>query len=121
MLLVSNVDLAPTIVEIANATSTLEMDGYSLMPLLRGETLPRAWLYFEADQKKLNVTYEAYRNKRYLYARWENGEKEFYDLQVDPYQLENLWGTELGLRSDIQLFINQILNDKDLSAKHLSK
>jgi N-acetylglucosamine-6-sulfatase len=34
--------------------------------------------------------YLALRTERYLYVEYANGERELYDLQTDPYQLQNL-------------------------------
>jgi N-acetylglucosamine-6-sulfatase len=37
--------------------------------------------------------YLALRTERYLYVEYANGERELYDLQTDPYQLQNLAAT----------------------------
>ncbi|HUF60230.1 MAG TPA: hypothetical protein VMR89_12260 [Actinomycetota bacterium] len=42
-------------------------------------------------------TYCAVRTARYLFASHETGEGELYDLGSDPFQLQNLAGTEPGL------------------------
>ena len=36
------------------------------------------------------LAFEAVRTERYKYVEHENGEKELYDLQNDPYELESL-------------------------------
>ena len=82
----SNVDLAPTILELAGATAGRTQDGRSLWPLLRDPTL--AW------GRTLLLSAGAYfgvRTDRYVYAEHRTGEKELYDLQNDPFQLRNLW------------------------------
>ena len=37
-------------------------------------------------------TYEAMRTRQYLYVEYTDGEREFYDLQTDPFELHNLAG-----------------------------
>ena len=37
-------------------------------------------------------TYEAMRTKRFLYVEYADGEREFYDLRTDPYEIDNLAG-----------------------------
>jgi arylsulfatase A-like enzyme len=82
--LVTNADLAPTIVEAANADPGLVMDGRSLIPVAQdpGIALGRELLVEQRD-------FEAIRTERYMYAEYDSGEKELYDLQVDPYELRS--------------------------------
>jgi N-acetylglucosamine-6-sulfatase len=35
-------------------------------------------------------SYEAMRTPRFLYVEYDNGQREFYDLQTDPFELDNL-------------------------------
>jgi len=37
-----------------------------------------------------HVPYYGVRSERYKYVRWSFGEEELYDLERDPYELENL-------------------------------
>jgi arylsulfatase A-like enzyme len=37
-------------------------------------------------------TYEAMRTHRFLYAEYDNGARELYDLRSDPYELDNIAG-----------------------------
>jgi arylsulfatase A-like enzyme len=89
--LVSNVDLAPTILEAAGATPGLPQDGRSLFGLLRDRGLE--WgreLLIEGPTGLRAVAFTALRNQRYLYAEHDNGARELYDLARDPDQLESL-------------------------------
>lgn len=81
----ANIDLAPTITQIAGATPGRSMDGRSLLPLLAqpGTRIPRTMLIENLSQH----AYAAVRTDRYLYAEHETGERELYDLLEDPYQL----------------------------------
>ncbi|WP_246148208.1 sulfatase family protein [Nonomuraea turkmeniaca] len=96
------VDLAVTIAELAGATAPAFAEGRSLVPLLRGQS-PAKWrknvlVEFtrpanRASAKQTPVpAYQALRTDRYTYVRYDTGERQLYDLQVDPYQLRNLAG-----------------------------
>jgi N-acetylglucosamine-6-sulfatase len=92
--LVTNADLAPTILEAAGAVPAGRVpDGRSLFPLLRDRGL--AWgreLLVEGPPGYQAVAYAALRNDRFVYAEHENGERELYDLRRDSHQLENAIG-----------------------------
>ena len=79
-----NADLAPTIVDVANATPGLVMDGRSLIPVAQqpGSGRGRELLIEEPGFKAL-------RTERYVYAEHTTGEKELYDLLKDPFELQS--------------------------------
>jgi arylsulfatase A-like enzyme len=103
----SNIDLAPTILELAGGcrqagqTSCGELDGLSLLPLLSPgtpEPLRERALLVEAAVGK-PCGFAAVRTLDYTYAEYEAvpgdqhcppGERELYDLSADPNQLDNL-------------------------------
>jgi arylsulfatase A-like enzyme len=101
-----NVDLAKTFAGMAG--TSMPGDGHSLMALLH-ETIPADWrtailvehhgpdtIPSDPDvQNHLSgnpTTYEAMRTHRFLYVEYRDGEREFYDLQRDPYELHNIAG-----------------------------
>jgi N-acetylglucosamine-6-sulfatase len=105
--LVGNVDLAPTILEIAGAFSTKPQDGRSLLPLARDPSLaPQRSLLHETggqrfvrriDQDTTGAppirdlrSYRAIRTNRWLYVEYRGGMRELYDLDQDPHQLRSL-------------------------------
>jgi len=96
--LVANIDLAPTIVELAGASTERVMDGLSLLPLFTGHVNWRTSILIEGKETivkwedgKWQERYAAVRTDRYIYGEHFYGlVKEFYDLYRDPYQLRSL-------------------------------
>jgi N-acetylglucosamine-6-sulfatase len=88
--LVTNADLAPTILDAADARPGRAQDGRSLFDLLAD---PRAqWgreLLIEGGTNQ-GLTFTALRNYRWKYVEHTTGEVELYDLERDPDELTNL-------------------------------
>jgi arylsulfatase A-like enzyme len=95
-------DIAPTLIELAGGKPGPQIQGASLVPLLRGRK-PRGWrksflVEYWAEQALpwlVGMTYKAVRTDRYKYIHWVNrgrrGElDELYDLEKDPWELKNL-------------------------------
>jgi arylsulfatase A-like enzyme len=90
--LVTNADLAPTILDAANARAGRVQDGRSLFGLLDD---PRAeWgrelLLTGGDNQGLR--FSGLRNYRFKYVEHATGEVELYDLERDPHELFSLHG-----------------------------
>lgn len=86
---VLNVDLAPTLLDLAGATIPESIEGRSLVPFLRGET-PASWrteVLIEVYGAALTA---ALRTPDSLYVHHDTRELELYDMRVDPYQMESL-------------------------------
>ena len=96
--LVANIDLAPTIADAAHVDLP-GADGTSLLPLVRGEPVPwRTALLIEHLRATNPVpTYCAIRTQRELYVRYQTGERERYDLEADPAELDNAVGEDPAL------------------------
>jgi N-acetylglucosamine-6-sulfatase len=122
----ANIDLAPTILELAGASSCIGkkgtncrvMDGRSLLPLARGESPEWAAdrdIVIELDRRFGEQSlpfrpcfYQGLRTIQYSYIEYlsvpgasdglcrETKQIDLYDLDADPYQLENLFPTPPG-------------------------
>jgi arylsulfatase A-like enzyme len=100
-----NVDLRPTFDEFAGASTPAAVDGRSLVPLLHGEH-PR-WRElaliehrrppqdphdpdYQTGLEGNPPSYEAIRSPSWIYVRYFTGDREYYDIARDPYELHNL-------------------------------
>jgi N-acetylglucosamine-6-sulfatase len=105
-----NVDLYPTFVRLGLGSSGFSplVDGKSLLPLMRGKAAPdwRDAALVEhhgpdfaaaagPDAARAGSgnpsTYEALRLPHSIYVEYANGEREYYDLESDPYELTNTY------------------------------
>lgn len=97
--MVQNIDYAPTFLELAGAPVPADIQGRSLLPLLRGEH-PKDWRkavyyhYYEYPAEHSVKRHYGVRNERYkLIHFYEDIDQwELYDLQADPQELHNLYG-----------------------------
>jgi N-acetylglucosamine-6-sulfatase len=93
-----NIDLAPTLLEMAGVAVPGAMQGRSLAPLLNGKR--PAWresflIEYYSDKvfpRILQMGYKAVRNGRWKYIHYLEleGMNELYDLKADPYEMKNL-------------------------------
>jgi N-acetylglucosamine-6-sulfatase len=96
--LVLNIDYVATFVEWAQASAP-EMDGRSLVPLLatgsaadwRSDFLLEHWQKQEPGTggDQAIPDFFGVRTAQHTYVEYATGERELYDLQADPYQLDN--------------------------------
>ena len=87
--LVTNADLAQTIVDAAGVTPGRTQDGRSLLRLMEDPGL--RWgreLLIEGGDRN-GLTFAGLRNYRYSYVEYATGEREMYDLRSDPDQLQS--------------------------------
>jgi len=97
--MVLNLDLAPTMLEIAGVSIPSEMQGKSMMSLAEGKPDPawrKDWLYeyyeypgFENVRPCRGVRTERY---KFIHFFLEPQEFELYDLHTDPDEMNNLYG-----------------------------
>lgn len=91
--MVANIDIAPTIYRLAGLPVPTEANGLSLVQILDGtgpwrdDLLVEMWP--DPDEGIGAPPFAAVRTARYVYAETEGDRAELYDLERDPYQLEN--------------------------------
>ena len=105
--LAENIDLAPTFEALAGLTPPSTIDGRSLVPLLEGRR-PANWRHavlvehhgpdidptdpdYQAKDAGNPPSYEAIRLDNSVYVEYADGEREYYDVATDPYELRNVY------------------------------
>jgi N-acetylglucosamine-6-sulfatase len=108
--LVGNIDLAPTVLDATPATSPRRLDGRSVLPFARNVRLRalRPLLHETVGngargrdntreggarrQQPRVPAWRAVRTTRWLYVDYKGGQRELYDLKLDPHQLRSRAG-----------------------------
>ena len=98
-LLVQNIDYAPTFLELAGVSIPDDIQGLSLLPLLKGET-PEDWRrslyyhYYEYPAEHQVKRHYGIRTERYklIHFYYDIDAWELYDLETDSSEMKNLYG-----------------------------
>lgn len=88
---VSLVDLYPTLLELCGLPSRDDLDGISLVPLLKDPNAPRQRPAITISGGGERASY-AVRTERWRYIRYADGGEELYDHDADPNEWYNLAG-----------------------------
>lgn len=97
--LVQNMDYAPTFLDLAGLPIPQDMQGVSLLPLLKGEN-PADWRkslyyhYYEYPAEHSVCRHYGVRTERYKLMHFykDIDSWELFDLQEDPTEMHNLYG-----------------------------
>jgi len=96
--MVSNIDFAETFLEMAGAEIPSDMQGFSMVPVLKGKT-PANWRkehyyhYYEYPgshmvKRHYGISTERYKLMHYYY---DIDEWEMFDLKTDPSEMKNIY------------------------------
>lgn len=97
--MVQNIDYAPTFLELAGVDIPEDIQGVSLLPLLKGER-PKDWRkslyyhFYEYPAEHAVKRHYGVRTERYKLIHFYNDIDawELYDLKKDPREMHNLFG-----------------------------
>lgn len=93
---VANIDIAPTLLDVAGISTPDQMDGRSFLPLVKGEESEwRDYLLYEYYWERnypQTPTMHALHGEQYKYVRYHGiwDVDELYDLKSDPEESKNL-------------------------------
>ncbi|MFD1062263.1 sulfatase [Winogradskyella litorisediminis] len=95
--IITNIDFAPTLLELANIDTTQKMQGESFVPILEGDT-PNDWKqamyyhYYEFPYWHHVQPHYGIRTQKYTLAHFYYNIDvwELYDLEKDPQQMNNV-------------------------------
>jgi arylsulfatase A-like enzyme len=109
--LVSKIDVAPT---LADAAGTLMpwAQGTSFLPLLEGRAYGGSAELLEVMPKSNDLSYQgwsAIRTPDHRFVRWDDGQRELYDLNTDPWQRTDLLAAEPGLAATMEARLDELL------------
>lgn len=127
--IITNIDFAPTLLELAGIKAKASMQGRSFAPMLAGKT-PRKWRqsmyyhYYEFPFWHHVQPHYGIRTQRYTMAHfyYNIDQWELYDNQKDPDQLVNLIDdpayqkVSAELRAELKELMVHYENDLDLDA-----
>ncbi len=121
--MVQNIDLAPTILELANCQIPSDMQGISLASFFgkKNQDIVKNWrknIYYHYYQKGIWHFVEPHlgiRTNRYkLIYFYDIDEWELFDLRQDPEELENLYSSQPhqnlvdSMKSELRLLIKEV-------------
>ena len=93
-----NVDFAPTFLDAAGVPVPADMQGRSLLPVLRGRP-PSDWrtamyyrYYHDPGHHNTRAHYGVRTRTHKLIYFWKKDQWELFDLVADPQELKNLYG-----------------------------
>jgi len=126
-----NIDFAPTFLELAGVSTPLEMQGRSLVPLLRGRK-PAGWresiyyrYYHDPGDHNTRAHYGVRTERHKLIYFWKKDQWELYDLQKDPNELDNLYGRPgqerltAQLKAELQRLKRELKDDDQLANEQI--
>jgi arylsulfatase A-like enzyme len=127
--MVQNLDYAETFLDIARATIPDDMQGVSLVPLLKGEN-PKDWRksiyyhYYEYPSVHMVPRHNGIRTNRYkLMHFYQFDEWEFYDLKSDPDEYNDLYNNPeyqslvKRMKNQLNQLEKKYEDDSDMSVK----
>ena len=125
--IITNIDFAPTLLELAGITTTQKMQGTSFVPVLEGNT-PKDWQeamyyhYYEFPFWHHVQPHYGIRTQKYTLAHFYYNIDvwELYDLEKDPNQMNNIYNdpnytsTITELKAKLKNLMIKYENDKSL-------
>jgi len=127
--MVMNLDIAPTMLDLAGVTVSPEVQGKSMLPLFHKQNAPwRNELYYHYYETTVHNVSPHFGIKTNLYKLIRFYEKvtgwELYDLAKDPHEMNNLYGKKgfEKITARLKQQLNQLIDKyDDTEAKQILK
>jgi arylsulfatase A-like enzyme len=122
-----NADFAPTFMDLAGQPVPPDMQGRSLLPLLRGQHPPdwRTSMYYryyhDPGHHNTAAHYGVRTERHKLIYYWKKDQWELFDLDKDPQELKNVYAdpayadTVKTLKSELQRLRKELKDDDQFS------
>lgn len=119
--MVQNIDYAPTFLELARAETPEDIQGVSLLPLLKGEE-PADWRtslyyhYYEFPAEHAVKRHYGIRTERYKLIHFYNDidEWELYDLHEDPMEMHNIYDESLPIADSLKKELKKLRKEYEV-------
>jgi len=130
--MVSNIDLPETFLEIAGIQVPSDMQGRSMMPILKGKT-PSDWRqehyyhYYEYPGSHMVKRHYGMSTERYklIHYYYDIDEWELYDLKADPQEMKNVYNdpsystVKKNLHKRLTKLMKKYKDSEDLAKSYL--
>jgi arylsulfatase A-like enzyme len=126
-----NIDFASTFLEAAGLPPSPQMQGRSLLPVLRGRT-PQDWrtsmyyrFYHDPGDHNTRAHYGVRTRTHKLIYFWTKDQWELFDLVHDPYELHNLYDQPgqddltAGLKAELFRLKREVRDEDQLATEQL--
>ena len=115
-----NVDVAPTLLELAGAQIPSAMQGRSMAPLLRGEVV-EGWRDSQFYTYWGATKHYGIRTDRYTYVKVAGHGAELFDRQADPDQMRNVIAEEVYSQAitSLEQELQKQIQETDISLDEL--
>jgi len=118
--MVSNIDLPETFLEIAGIEVPADMQGRSMVPVLKGKT-PSSWRkehyyhYYEYPGSHMVKRHYGMSTERYklMHYYYDIDEWELYDLKTDPQEMKNVYNDHAyaSVRKNLQKRLLKLMKE----------
>jgi arylsulfatase A-like enzyme len=124
-----NTDFAPTFMDVAGLATPADMQGRSLVPLLRGQRPPdwrTSWYYryyHDPGDHNTRAHYGVRTETHKLIYFWKKDQWELYDLVKDPEELRNVYNdpayadTSAKLKQELQRLKKEVRDNDEYADK----
>ena len=126
-----NIDFAPTCLDAAGARVPPDMQGRSLLPILRGEK-PSGWrqamyyrYYHDPGDHNTRAHYGVRTSTHKLIHFWKKDQWELFDLVKDPLEMHNLYGQPgqeklaADLKAELMRLKKEVRDDDQFAGEQL--
>lgn len=125
--MVQNIDYAPTFLEMAGVEIPSDIQGISLVPLLKEDKAPRQWRkqlyyhFYEYPAEHMVKRHYGVRTDRYKLIHFYNDIDawELYDLQTDPMEMHNVYDdpSYAKIRKKLHAQLEQLQSEYDVEER----
>ncbi|MFW5788207.1 MAG: sulfatase-like hydrolase/transferase, partial [Halanaerobiales bacterium] len=115
---VSLIDIFPTLMDIADCSTDIELEGESLVPLLAGKSDKRRdWIFSEYHGDRCNTGAYMLRKGNWKYIHYVGYEPLLFNLNEDPWEIDNVAAENTKKVAEFEKLLGDILDYKEVDQK----